>query len=76
MNVVMGLQGVQLSLAELVRNWSQASQRWQRSRAPPLVPFFRASREMREHGTFAFAEVAVGLSGSQRHVYGVMRATK
>jgi 2-methylisocitrate lyase-like PEP mutase family enzyme len=58
-NVVMGLQGVQLSLAELsavgVRRVSVGSAL---SRAA-LGAFLRAAREMRGHGTFAFAEAAV-----------------
>jgi 2-methylisocitrate lyase-like PEP mutase family enzyme len=58
-NVVMGLQGVQLSLAELsaigVRRVSVGSAL---SRAA-LGAFLRAAREMREHGTFTFAEEAV-----------------
>jgi 2-methylisocitrate lyase-like PEP mutase family enzyme len=59
-NVVMGLQGVQLSLAELsaigVKRVSVGSAL---SRAA-LGAFLRAAREMREHGTFTFAEHAVG----------------
>jgi 2-methylisocitrate lyase-like PEP mutase family enzyme len=58
-NVVMGLQGIQLSLAELsalgVRRVSVGSAL---SRAA-LGAFLRAAREMREHGTFTFAEEAV-----------------
>ena len=58
-NVVMGLQGVQLSLAELssigVKRVSVGSAL---SRAA-LGAFLRAAREMREHGTFTFAEQAV-----------------
>lgn len=58
-NIVMGLQGVQLSLAELsaigVKRVSVGSAL---SRAA-LGAFLRAAREMREHGTFAFAEAAV-----------------
>jgi len=58
-NVVMGLQGVQLSLAELsaigVKRVSVGSAL---SRAA-LGAFLRAAREMREHGTFTFAEEAV-----------------
>jgi 2-methylisocitrate lyase-like PEP mutase family enzyme len=58
-NVVMGLQGVQLSLAELseigVKRISVGSAL---SRAV-LGAFLRAAREMREHGTFTFAEEAV-----------------
>jgi len=58
-NVVMGLQGVQLTLAELseigVRRVSIGSAL---SRAA-LGAFLRAAREMREEGTFTFAERAV-----------------
>jgi 2-methylisocitrate lyase-like PEP mutase family enzyme len=58
-NVVMGLQGVQLTLAELsaigVRRVSVGSSL---SRAA-LGAFLRAAREMREDGTFTFAEQAV-----------------
>src|SRR5271170_773979 len=57
-NVVMGLQGVQLSLAELsaigVKRISVGSAL---SRAA-LGAFLRAAREMQEHGTFTFAEEA------------------
>jgi 2-methylisocitrate lyase-like PEP mutase family enzyme len=58
-NVVMGLQGVQLSLSELsalgVRRVSVGSAL---SRAA-LGAFLRAAREMLEHGTFTFADQAV-----------------
>ena len=58
-NVVMGLQGAPLSLAELsaigVRRVSVGSAL---ARAA-LGAFLRAGREMREHGTFTFAEEAV-----------------
>ncbi len=58
-NVVMGLQGVQLSLAELsaigVKRVSVGSAL---SRAA-LGAFLRAAREMSEHGTFTFTEDAV-----------------
>lgn len=58
-NVVMGLQGVQLSLAELseigVKRISVGSAL---SRAA-LGAFLRAAREMREQGTFTFAAEAV-----------------
>ena len=58
-NVVMGLQGAQLSLAELseigVKRVSVGSAL---SRAA-LGAFLRAAREMRESGTFAFAAEAV-----------------
>jgi 2-methylisocitrate lyase-like PEP mutase family enzyme len=57
-NVVMGLQGVQLSLADLsalgVKRVSVGSSL---NRAA-LGAFLRAGREMREHGTFSFANEA------------------
>ena len=60
MNVVMGMQGVQLSLAELsaigVKRVSVGSAL---SRAA-LGAFLRAAKEMREQGTFCFAAEAVG----------------
>jgi 2-methylisocitrate lyase-like PEP mutase family enzyme len=60
-NVVMGLKGVPLSLAELsamgVRRVSVGSAL---SRAA-LGAFLRAAREMREHGTFGFADEAVSV---------------
>lgn len=60
-NVVMGLKGVQLSLAELddigVRRVSVGSAL---SRAA-LGAFMRAGREMRETGTFTFAQEAVSM---------------
>jgi 2-methylisocitrate lyase-like PEP mutase family enzyme len=59
-NVVMGLQGVQLSMAELsaigVKRISVGSAL---ARAA-LGAFLRAAREMQESGTFTFAEQAVG----------------
>jgi 2-methylisocitrate lyase-like PEP mutase family enzyme len=58
-NVVMGLQGVRLGLAELsgmgVKRVSVGSAL---SRAA-LGAFLRAAREMKEQGTFAFADEAV-----------------
>jgi len=58
-NVIMGLQGVKLSLAELselgVKRVSVGSAL---SRAA-LGAFLRAAREMLEHGTFTFADDAV-----------------
>jgi 2-methylisocitrate lyase-like PEP mutase family enzyme len=69
-NVVMGLQGAQLTLAELsaigVRRVSVGSAL---SRAA-LGAFLRAAQEMRDHGTFTFAEDAVpyrDLSGMFTH---------
>ena len=58
-NVVMGLQGVQLSLAELsAMGVKRVSVGGALSRAA-LGAFLRAAREMKEHGTFTFAEQAV-----------------
>jgi 2-methylisocitrate lyase-like PEP mutase family enzyme len=58
-NVVMGLQGVQLSLAELsaigVKRVSVGSALCRTA----LGAFLRAAREMREHGSFSFAAEAV-----------------
>ncbi len=58
-NVIMGLQGVQLTLAELseigVKRISIGSAL---SRAA-LGAFLRAAREMKTHGTFTFADEAV-----------------
>ncbi len=69
-NVLMGLQGVQLSLAELsaigVKRVSVGSTL---SRAA-LGGFLRAAREMREHGTFTFTEDAV----SYRDISGMFEA--
>jgi 2-methylisocitrate lyase-like PEP mutase family enzyme len=57
-NVVMGLQGVQLSLADLsaigVKRISVGSALCRTA----LGAFLRAAREMREHGTFTFAKEA------------------
>ena len=57
-NVVMGLQGVQLSMAALsaigVRRISVGSALFRTA----LGSFLRAAREMREHGTFDFAKDA------------------
>jgi 2-methylisocitrate lyase-like PEP mutase family enzyme len=59
LNVVMGLQGVQLSLAELsamgVKRVSVGSSLCRTA----LGAFLRAAREMRESGTFAYASEAV-----------------
>ena len=58
-NVVMGLQGVQLGLAELAEiGVKRVSVGSALSRAA-LGAFLRAGREMRERGTFTFAEEAV-----------------
>jgi 2-methylisocitrate lyase-like PEP mutase family enzyme len=58
-NVVMGLQGVQLSLAELSAiGVKRISVGGALCRAA-LGAFLRAAREMKERGTFTFAEQAV-----------------
>ena len=58
-NVVMGLHGVQLSLAELSAiGVKRVSVGGALSRAA-LGAFLRAAREMKERGTFTFAEQAV-----------------
>jgi len=58
-NVVMGLQGVRLSVAQLaaigVRRVSVGSALARSA----IGAFLRAAREMREHGTFTFADEAV-----------------
>lgn len=58
-NVVMGLRGAQLSLGELsalgARRISVGSALYRTA----LGAFLRGAREMREHGTFGFAEGAV-----------------
>jgi 2-methylisocitrate lyase-like PEP mutase family enzyme len=58
-NVVMGLQGVQIGLAELaaigVKRISVGSALYRTA----LGAFLRAAREMRERGTFSFAKDAV-----------------
>lgn len=58
-NVVMGLKGVQLSLADLAEiGVKRVSVGSALSRAA-LGAFLRAAREMRDHGTFTFASEAV-----------------
>jgi 2-methylisocitrate lyase-like PEP mutase family enzyme len=65
-NVVMGLKGVRLSVAELneigVRRVSVGSAL---SRVT-LGAFVRAAREMKELGTFSFADQALGMADLQR----------
>jgi len=69
-NVLMGLQGVQLSLAELeamgVKRVSVGSALCRTA----LGAFLRAAREMREQGTFSFAGAAV----SSREMSAIFRA--
>ncbi len=69
-NVVMGLRGVQLSLAALsalgVRRVSVGSALCRTA----LAAFLRAAREMREHGTFTFA----GEAASPREISEIFKA--
>lgn len=58
-NVLMGLQGVQLSLAELSEIGVKRVSVGSALTRAALGAFLRAAREMRERGTFTFAEAAV-----------------
>ena len=58
-NVVMGLRGVQLSLAELSTLGVKRVSVGSALSRTALGAFLRAAQEMREHGTFAFAKDAV-----------------
>lgn len=57
-NVVMGLQGVQSSLAELSEIGVLRVSVGSALTRAALGAFLRAAREMREHGTFTFADEA------------------
>ncbi|PFH12202.1 2-methylisocitrate lyase-like PEP mutase family enzyme [Collimonas sp. PA-H2] len=60
-NVVMGLQGVQLGLQELAQiGVKRVSVGGSLARAA-LGAFLRAAEEMREHGTFTYGNEAVGM---------------
>jgi 2-methylisocitrate lyase-like PEP mutase family enzyme len=58
-SVIMGLQGVQLSLAELSEIGVKRISVGSALARAALGAFLRAGREMREHGTFTFADAAV-----------------
>src|SRR5207244_3672042 len=58
-NVVMGLQGVRLSLTELSAIGDRRVSVGSALCRVALGAFLRAAREMREHGTFTFADEAV-----------------
>lgn len=58
-NVVMGLQGVRLSLAELSEIGVQRVSVGSALSRAALGAFLRAAREMREHGTFDFSDEAI-----------------
>lgn len=57
-NVVMGLRGVQLSLTELAAIGVKRISVGSALARTALGAFLRGAREMREHGTFTFAEQA------------------
>jgi 2-methylisocitrate lyase-like PEP mutase family enzyme len=57
-NVVMGLRGVQLSLAELAAMGVKRVSLGSTLSRTALGAFLRAARELREHGTFTFASEA------------------
>jgi 2-methylisocitrate lyase-like PEP mutase family enzyme len=57
-NVLMGLRGVQLSLAELSAIGVKRISVGSALSRTALGAFLRAGREMREHGTFTFANEA------------------
>ncbi|HJW52670.1 MAG TPA: isocitrate lyase/phosphoenolpyruvate mutase family protein [Burkholderiaceae bacterium] len=59
LNVVMGLQGVQLSLAALSEMGVKRVSVGSALTRAALGAFLRAGKEMREHGTFTFADEAV-----------------
>ncbi len=61
-NVVMGLRGVQLSLAELAALGVKRVSVGSALSRTALGAFLRAAREMREHGTFDFAKDAASAS--------------
>ena len=58
-NVVMGLRGVQLSLDQLSELGVKRVSVGSALTRAALGAFLRAAQEMREHGTFTFAEQAV-----------------
>jgi len=59
LNVIMGLQGVQLSLAELSELGVKRISVGSALARSALGAFLRAAREMQASGTFTFAEDAV-----------------
>ena len=61
-NVLMGLRGVQLSLADLSAIGVKRISVGSGLARCALGAFLRGAREMREHGTFSFAEDAVNYS--------------
>jgi len=69
-NVVMGLQGVQLSLADLSAIGVKRVSVGSTLSRTALGAFLRAAREMRDHGTFAFANEAA----SSREISAMLKA--
>jgi 2-methylisocitrate lyase-like PEP mutase family enzyme len=69
-NVVMGLQGVQLSLADLSAMGVKRVSVGSTLSRTALGAFLRAAREMRDHGTFAFANEAA----SSREISAMLKA--
>lgn len=61
-NVVMGLQGGRLSMAELAAVGVKRVSVGSTLARTALGAFLRAAREMREHGTFTFADEAVSFA--------------
>ena len=58
-NVVMGLQGAQLSLATLSEIGVKRVSVGSALARAALGAFLRAAQEMRDHGTFTFADEAI-----------------
>jgi 2-methylisocitrate lyase-like PEP mutase family enzyme len=69
-NVVMGLQGVQLSLAELSAMGVKRVSVGSSLNRTALGAFLRGAREMRDHGTFTFAKDAA----SAREISAMLKA--
>ncbi|MEO7538769.1 MAG: isocitrate lyase/phosphoenolpyruvate mutase family protein [Pyrinomonadaceae bacterium] len=59
LNVIMGLEGVTLNLADLSSMWVKRVSVGSCLTRVAYGAFLRAANEMREHGTFSFAEQAV-----------------
>ncbi len=68
-NVVMGLRGVQLSQAELAQMGVRRISVGSSLARAALGAFLRAAREMREHGTFTYAEQAAS-TGEISSIFG------
>jgi len=73
-NVVMGLQGVQLSVAELSAMGVKRVSLGSTLSRTALGAFLRAAREMHEHGTFTFAREASTMREISAMLKGFSRA--